>query len=209
MRRCVILSACPAGPALARYLRPEDELIACDAGWKNAAALGRVPDLVVGDFDSAPPPLSGEVIRLPAVKDDTDTHYAARLAFERGADEVLMLGALGGKRLEHTLANLATALWLQKRGVRVLLADERTELRILLAGQSLTLARAGWGYFSLVPLEGAAGGVTITGAKYPLTNAVLTPDWPLGVSNEFAEEEAVIRLETGSLAVLCTLDDRV
>ena len=31
--------------------------------------------------------------------------------------------------LEHTLANLATGLYLAKNGVRVLLADERSELR--------------------------------------------------------------------------------
>lgn len=208
MRRFVILSACPVSPALARYLRPDDLLIACDAGWQNAAALGRTPDLVVGDFDSAPPPSCGEVLRLPTAKDDTDTHYAARIAAGRGAEEVLMLGALGGARLEHTLANLATALWLQKQGAQVLLADERTEVRILLGGQSLTLARAGWGYFSLLPLEGAASGVTLAGARFPLTEATLTPDRPLGVSNEFAADEACIRLKSGSLAVLCTLNDQ-
>lgn len=211
MPRCVILSACPVSARMARYLRPDDFLIACDAGWRNAAALGRRPDLVVGDFDSAPPPapgFGGEVVRLPAAKDDTDTHYAARLALQRGAREVLMLGALGGPRLEHTLANIATALWLQKQGVEVLLANERTEIRILTAGRSLRLARQNWGYFSLLPLEGPAGGVTIIGGRYPLTNATLTPDWPLGVSNEFAAPEAEIRLCSGSLAVFCTLKDR-
>ncbi len=208
MRRCVLLSACPVGAAMARYLRPDDLLIACDAGWKNAAALGRQPDLVVGDFDSAPPPTAGQTVVLPAVKDDTDTHYAARLAAGRGAKEVLMLGALGGVRLEHTFASLATALWLQKQGIDTLLANERTEIRILTAGRSLRLARQSWGYFSLLPLEGAAAGVTITGARYPLAGATLTPDWPLGVSNEFTAPEAEIRLLSGSLAVFCTLKDR-
>lgn len=208
MPRCVLLSACPVTAAMARYLRPDDFLIACDAGWKNAALLGRRPDLVVGDFDSAPPPKNGQTLVLPAVKDDTDTHYAARLAAEQGAGEVLMLGALGGARLEHTFANLATALWLQKRGIQVLLANEQTEIRILTAGGSLTLERGGWGYFSLLPLEGPAQGVTITGARYPLQNAALTPDWPLGVSNEFAAPKAEIRLSSGSLAVFCTLGDR-
>lgn len=210
MPRCVILSACPVSARMARYLRPDDFLIACDAGWRNAAALGRSPDLVVGDFDSAPPPApgwGGEVVRLPAAKDDTDTHYAARLALQRGAREVLMLGALGGPRLEHTLANIATALWLQKQGAEVLLADERTELRILLGGHSLQLCRGGWGYFSLLPLEGAASGVTLTGARFPLADATLTPEFPLGVSNEFAADTVTISLAAGSLAVLCTLGD--
>lgn len=208
MPRCVLLSACPVSAAMARYLRPDDVLIACDAGWRNAAVLGRQPDLVVGDFDTAPPPQTGRTLRLPAAKNDTDTHYAARLALERGASEVLLLGALGGERLEHTFANLATALWLQKQGAEVLLASERTEIRILTAGRSLRLARQNWGYFSLLPLEGPAKGVTIIGGRYPLANATLTPDWPLGVSNEFAAPEAEIRLGSGSLAVFCTLNDR-
>ena len=58
---------------------------------------------------------------LPHVKDDTDTHYAARWLLEHGARSVTMLGALGGARMEHTLANIATGLFLAKNGVCVTL----------------------------------------------------------------------------------------
>lgn len=93
MSRCVILSACPVPPELAGLLRADDFIIACDAGYQNCARLGRRPDIIVGDFDSAPcPPQTGEVVVLPHVKDDTDTEYAARLAAEKGFDEVLLLG---------------------------------------------------------------------------------------------------------------------
>ena len=99
MARCVIVSACPVSPALAGLLRAEDYLIACDAGYCNCKALGRQPDAVVGDFDSAPRPQTrpGEaLVVLPHVKDDTDTQYAARLAVQRGCTEALLLGCLGG-----------------------------------------------------------------------------------------------------------------
>ena len=131
MARCVIVSACPVSPALAGLLRAEDYLIACDAGYCNCKALGRQPDAVVGDFDSAPRPQTrpGEaLVVLPHVKDDTDTQYAARLAVQRGCTEALLLGCLGGPRLEHTLANLCTGLGLEQQGVA---AVRKSALRCL------------------------------------------------------------------------------
>ena len=131
-KRAVILSAVPVAAALGHYVQPGDFIVACDAGYRNAARLGLQPDLIVGDFDSAPQPETAqETIVLPHVKDDTDTQYAARWLLEQGYDEITLLGALGGARLEHTLANLATGLYLAKNGVSVLLADERSELRFL------------------------------------------------------------------------------
>lgn len=97
---------CPVTPALSAYLQPGDTVVACDAGYRNAAVLGIQPDLIVGDFDSAPKPeTTGDMIILPHVKDDTDTHYAAKWLCERGYRHIVMLGALGGKRMEHTFSN--------------------------------------------------------------------------------------------------------
>ena len=182
--RAVILSAGPVTPAVRRYIRPGDCIVACDAGYRHAERLGVQPDLIVGDFDSAPcPPQTGHTIVLPHVKDDTDTHYAARWLLEQGAGQVVMLGALGGARLEHSLANIATGLYLAQNGVDVCLADERSELRYLLPGRPLVLDRADWMYLSVFPLDGALTGVDLAGVFYPLSGAVLTPDFPLGVSN--------------------------
>ena len=139
MPRCVIFSACPVSGQMAAALRPDDHLIACDAGYRSCQVLGRRPDAVVGDFDSAPRPqaLPGEeLVVLPHVKDDTDTEYAAKLAASRGYDEALLLGALGGRRLEHTLANLCTGLGLARQGVRPTPEDERSRITSLLPGQS-------------------------------------------------------------------------
>ena len=99
MSRCVILSACPVQPELKRLLRSDDFIIACDAGYRNCVRLGCKPDIIVGDFDSAPCPQqdADDIVVLPHVKDDTDTEYAAKLAAQKGFDEVLLLGALGGR----------------------------------------------------------------------------------------------------------------
>ena len=207
--RAVVLSAVPVSASMAAYLEPGAFIVACDAGYRNAETLGVVPDLIVGDFDSAPqPPVRHErTIVLPHVKDDTDTHFAARWLWQHGCREVTFLGALGGQRFEHTVANLHTALFLAKNGVQVLLADERSELRILCPGQPMTLERKGWTYLSLFPLDGPLTGVEEQGVFYPLRDAVLTPDYPLGVSNEFKAPQAVLSCRAGhGLVVLSRAD---
>lgn len=207
-KHALLLSAVPVSAAMCRYAQPKDFVVACDAGYRNAERLDLRPDLIVGDFDSAPQPKTAhETIVLPHVKDDTDTQYAARWLLEHGYDQITMLGALGGARLEHTLSNLATGLYLAKNGVDVLLADEHSELRFLVPGRPLSLQRENWKYLSVFPLEGKLGGVCIRGAFYPLEDAELTADYPLGVSNEFTEETAHLSCTSGSGVVVLTRDD--
>lgn len=206
-KRAVVLAAVPVTPAMGRYLRPGDLVVACDGGLRNAAVLGVEPDLLIADFDSLPEqdcPPGVPLERLPTVKDDTDTHHAARWLLANGYTDVTLLGALGGARLEHTLANLATGLFLAQNGVHVCLADERSDVCYLLPGAPLALAKAEFRFFSLFPLRGTLTGVCIENAKYPLHDATLTADFPLGVSNEFAADTAVLRCQTGCGLVVCT-----
>lgn len=207
-KRAVILSAMPVTPALSAYLQPGDTVVACDAGYRNAAVLGIQPDLIVGDFDSAPKPeTTGDMIILPHVKDDTDTHYAAKWLCERGYRHIVMLGALGGKRMEHTFSNVSTALYLASNGVDVTLADEHSELYILCPGKPLTLQKKDWMYLSVFPLDGPLGGVSLHGVFYPLKDATLTPDYPLGISNEFTAPEAELCCQSGHGLVILTRAD--
>lgn len=209
MKRAVLLSAVPVGSEMAAYLQPGDFIVACDAGYRNAAALGVRPDLIVGDFDSAPQPRTeGDTIVLPHVKDDTDTQYAARWLAEHGFEEVVMLGALGGPRVEHMLANLSTGLFLSLHGVRTILADSRSEMHYLLPGRPLELPRRDWMYLSLFALGAPLTGVFERGVYYPLENATLTElDYPLGTSNEFTEPVARLQCSGGHGLVVLTRAD--
>ena len=130
----------------------------------------------MGDFDTAPCPAQegGDTIILPHVKDDTDTEYAAKLASEKGFDEALLLGVLGGRRLEHTLANLCTGLGLEQRGVRATLLDERSRITFVMPGETRRYPRNEYFYLSVFPMEGRAEGVSERGSFYELTDAVLT-----------------------------------
>ena len=207
-KRAVILSAIPVTASLAAYIQPGDCIVACDAGYRNAAILGVEPDLIVGDFDSAPKPETfHDTIILPHVKDDTDTHYAAKWLCERGYNQIAMLGALGGKRMEHTFANISTAFYLASNGVDVILANEQSELHILCPGKPLKLQKADWMYLSVFALDGMLSGVSIRGVFYPLENATLTVDYPIGVSNEFVAPVAEICCQSGHGLVVLTRPD--
>ena len=93
---------------------PYDMIICCDAGLDRAFELGIVPDIIIGDFDSAEKmqivipdddTAAPEVITLPHEKDMTDTEAACDLAYSRGAGVMTILGGIGG-RFDHTMANI-------------------------------------------------------------------------------------------------------
>lgn len=200
-RRCVILAGGPMEPSMQALLRPEDFIIAVDAGVLAAKRFSLAPALCLGDWDSAPKPDADcPCIVLPAQKDDTDTYYAARVAIEKGFAEVLILGGLGG-RMDHTLANISTLLFLRKNGVAAVLQDENTWMTVLQNEQKEIFDRPGF-YLSVFALEGEARGVFISGAKYALQNAAITESFPIGVSNEILQKSAVIGVENGALLVL-------
>lgn len=208
-KRAVVFSAVPIGAEMAVYLQPGDFVVACDAGYRNAEKLGVRPDLIVGDFDSAPQPKTDrETIVLPHVKDDTDTQFAARWLVEHGFNEVVLLGALGGARVEHMFANISTGLYLALQGVRVVLADARSEMHYLLADHPLELPRQDWMYLSVFALGAPMTGVTLEGVYYPLRDATLSElDYPLGTSNEFTAPVARLSCSAGHGLVVLTRAD--
>ncbi len=196
--KCVIFAGMPVPQTLRRFWQDADYVIAADAGYENARRLGLEPDLLLGDYDSAPrPPQNAKTLVLPAEKDDTDTYFAARRAIALGADEAVILGGLGG-RLDHTLANLQTLVFLAKNGVRAWLADEANEVTALMPGVYQIPARPGW-YCSVFSAGDAVRGVTLKGLKYPLCEATVTGFFPIGVSNEFAADTATVGFSEGVL----------
>lgn len=208
-KRAVVFSAVPVEQEMAAYLQPGDFIVACDAGYRNADKLGVRPDLIVGDFDSAPQPRTDrETIVLPHVKDDTDTQFAAHWLVEHGFDEVVLLGALGGARVEHMFANISTGLYLALQGVEVVLADARSEMHYLLPDHPLDLARKDWMFLSVFALGAPMTGVTMQGVYYPLQGATLSElDYPLGTSNEFTRPVAHLQCDAGHGLVVLTRAD--
>ncbi len=201
MNRCFIYAA-GSFFGLREMPRPGDLQIAADAGLRLCRELGRTPDLVLGDFDSmdvseAP----ADALHVPVEKDDTDTGLALREGLRRGCREFFIYGGTGGRRLDHTLANLQSLAFLRENGARGWLYD-RDFVYTVIKNETLTLRReVDWGLVSLFALGDRARGVTLTGLQYPLDHAELTCAFPLGVSNHFAEERAAVTVEDGLLLV--------
>ena len=198
---CYIVGAMSLTPTLCPCPKAEDYVIAADRGYDSLMAYGVPPDLVVGDFDSlGRMPSHPNVIQLPYAKDDTDMVFALRKGLDLGYRRFVLLGGVGG-RLEHTLGNLQILDWLTTQGAQGFLAGEKTVATALRNG-SLTFPVSMSGYLSIFCNSGQARGVTLSGLKFPLEDAVLTSCFPVGVSNEFLGQSAQVTVEDGSLLLL-------
>lgn len=185
-----------------RYAKEADLIIAADAGCLHAERVGVKPMLYLGDFDSlGHVPNESNVMRSKPEKDDTDTALAMEKAEEYGCERIIICGALGGKRLAHTIANLQNAAGFAERGISVLLTDGITNIEVFGNGK-LDFSAENSGYLSVFSLSEKSFGVTLKGLKYELDNAVLKNTVALGVSNEFLGKAATVSVSDGILAVM-------
>ncbi len=200
---CVILSGAPEC-YIPKSLRYADFIIACDHGYAHALSQGITPDLVMGDFDSYDGHIATgiEVLRAVPEKDDTDTGLAIKEAINRGYRRIVVAGGLGG-RIDHMLANISLLAFAADHGVMCQLIDEHHQI-FPLRNSSCRLKKGKWKNVSVFAAETEVYGVTLEGFKYPLKDATLSISFPLGVSNEFAEEEGRISVNGGTVIVVLT-----
>jgi len=195
-----------------------DLVVAADGGARHSASLGVRVDLWVGDGDSlgedgiAALAAAGVPIeRSRPDKDETDVELAVFAAVARGAEDLVILGALGGDRIDHALANVALLASPGLVGRTAVLLDARSRISLLrgpLADGSparLALHGAAGSIVSLLPFGGDAEGVTTDGLAYSLAGETLPLGPARGVSNVIARRGASVSLRRGLLIVVESL----
>lgn len=207
-RRAVVVADAPItdlAPFVDVVARAE-LLIAADGGARHLLALNMVPHLAVGDFDSLEPAALDRlqaagvaIIRHAVHKDETDLELALLQAIERGATEIAVLAALGGRPDQH-LANLQllTHPALARVQVRLLHGDwEVFAIRATaqIHGQPDDTV-------SLLPMTEAVTGIVTTGLYYPLRGEALRLGPARGVSNVLVGTHAEVTIESGILLVM-------
>lgn len=173
-------------------IRQDDMLICADSGYRHAKIMGLRPDVVLGDFDSYEKAAvdCDHVLTYPAKKDYTDSEIAARYALEHGCDDILLLGATGG-RLDHTLGNIYLLKAIMEHGAAGELYDGVTA--VWLAKGTISVSGSVGDIFSVIPFAEASD-LTTQGLAYPLIHQGLAGA-STGVSNVFETER--VRLDIG------------
>ena len=203
--RVVIFAGGDAPPeSIGRAIPLDGLVIAADSGLDHAHRLGIEVHHVVGDMDSVDPallaglPSTVTIDRHPVAKDATDLELAVDVAVAANPDEIVIVGGHGGRN-DHLFAN------------GLLLASPRFDHTLIrwFAGPDLinivhdtvTVSGRPHSTVSLIPASDTTG-VTTSGLRWELDEAALAAGTTRGVSNELVEEQATIRLATGTLFVV-------
>lgn len=197
------------GKAVQASIASADLVIAADSGAATALHYGCTPTIIVGDFDSLVAPRLQElkargcrVVQAAVEKDETDTELAVQVAIEEGASAITLLGALGGERFDHTMANILLLAGFEAVSLRIV---DGPATCWLLRGPGHTVIKGQRDdLLSLLPLTAEAVGIRTVGLHYPLHGETLRFGKPRGVSNVLLQEQSEVSLDSGVLLLIHT-----
>ncbi len=179
----------------------DDLVIAADGGYSSLLARDIRCDLLIGDMDSISSlPSEVETMRHKVEKDETDMHLAYLEGERRGYSDFAIYGGVGG-RPDHTFANYCLLAHIRQHGGRAKLYDKMS-VAYAVANECVKLSATEGKTVSIFAFGGEARGVSVRGLYYTLENGILTPDFPLGVSNHTVGKEAEIEVKDGILLVI-------
>ncbi len=189
-------------------LHDDDFIIAADGGTRHALALGKNPNIIIGDLDSATfdlRPLTEkgtQVIRFPQDKNETDLELAIQHALTLNPKQVIILAALGG-RLDQTLGNIAlisSPFFIPHSSFLIRLDDGIEE--VFFCHDHVQINGTVGDLVSLIPWQGEVTGVVTTNLKWRLQDETLYPQKTRGISNEMLGETATVQIQSGLLLIV-------
>lgn len=194
------------------YMQKCDYLICCDGGMKHFYNCDIVPDIIIGDLDSAESSIIsyfegiGVVFeKFPCKKDFTDMELGLRYAVQKGACEIFVFGGIGS-RLDHSLANAHILKFAEENGVRAWLINEKNFLTVVGDEREIEVYDRKGSFVSLIPLTSEVLGVYTKGLEYCLSGETMKIGSSLGISNVALEPPFFVAVERGFLFVIIAED---
>lgn len=182
-----------------------DYVIAVDGGFASLEDIGVRPDLVMGDFDSLGYiPQGIRNVRFPAEKDKSDMELALKRAKGQRFERVIVFGALG-RRLDHTMANMAVFSKYSELGLKVTAIGEDSAIFFITGPDIFEAPAQESGTVSVFAMSDRTEGVFERGLKWELDDVELTNRESIGLSNELVGEAIMIGVEKGTLAIFFPL----
>lgn len=206
--RAIVVSGgkAPSKELLLEYIREDDYIIGVDKGCNTLYEYDIIPNVILGDFDSADNNYVEyfinkgiERFRFPKEKDYTDTHLGYLKAKEDGADEILFFGAIGN-RVDHTLGNYGILLMALEDNIHTEIIDDNN--RLFLINKKTTFQGEYGEIISFHAFSDVVKNVNIVGAKYELKSYNMTLFEPRAISNEFLNNDVTVSFDDGIIMVI-------
>jgi len=200
----------PSKEILEEELIDAQILIGADGGGNYLYKNNKVPDYLIGDFDSIDKESldffknSNCIIETyPREKDDTDSEICFNKAIELRVSLITMLG-FTGSRIDHFLGNLGLLKKSLDYGIKSVIRDNNN--KIFIVKESCTLKREEGKFLSLQAYSDVVENLCLIGVKYPLTGYNLFKGDLRTISNEFVRDEIIIKFDSGLLLVIIASD---
>lgn len=186
--------------------------IACDIIGIDAGTylVMNHPNLIasIGDYDSCSTDIKDKILQLDIpvkvlnpIKDETDTKEGIDLAIKLGYKYIDIYGGIA-KRIDHSIANLL--LFYQYDNIRFI--DDSSLIQCYRQGKYSLNNINKYNRFSIFSLIDSE--ISINNAAYNLDHYLLKLGDPLGVSNQFKDDEVNIEVHKGKIIVICINENK-
>ncbi len=203
MKKGIIIAGGEVFDKISDFITQDTIVVCADSGYLSALKEGINPNCVIGDFDSMdiqPHEINFPVQLHKIEKDETDTQLCIDYLCKLGVQEILLFGALGGARFDHSYANLQLLAYSLKKGVRLVIKDKTTEI-FMISSEKICLKGKIGDIVSVFAINKAEG-VSYKGLKYNLENGEIRSDLPFACSNMMIDKVAEISVKNGELLII-------